>query len=164
MRYILLILILLPNLGMAAEPLGRLFTTPSERVNLDYLRQTKKVELPPLADQPAAVITPPALPSSISVQGYVKRSDGKQSTVWINHTPIQENSATSEVQVGKLRDGNQIQLKIPANGKKLDLKPGQVYSPETDTISENSASTEIRKPVNADGADIASANRPNKAK
>ena len=28
--------------AIAAEPIGRLFTSPNERSNLDYLRQTKK--------------------------------------------------------------------------------------------------------------------------
>lgn len=135
MKCILFMLMLLPSLAMATEPLGRLFTTPAERANLDYLRQTEKVHIPD-ASQPAPVETAPALPLSISVQGYVKRSDGKKSTVWVNHTPMQENSDTSEVQVGKLRDGNQVQLKLPANGKNLNLKPGQVYIPETDSVSE----------------------------
>lgn len=163
MRIILLIMMLLPSLAMATEPLGRLFSTPAERANLDFLRQTKKVELPQ-ADQPVPVATAPALPSSISVQGYVKRSDGKQSTVWVNHTPIQENSDTSEVQVGKLRDGNQVQLKLPANGKRLSLKPGQVYIPETDSVSEISASAKITKPAGTSGADPTSNTDPIKNK
>lgn len=163
MRILLLIMMFLPSLAMATEPLGRLFTTPAERANLDFLRQTKKVELPQ-ADQPVPEATAPALPSSISVQGYVKRSDGKQSTVWVNNSPIQEDSGTSEVEVGKLRGGNQIQLKLPANGKKLSLKPGQVYIPETDSVSEISSSAKITKPAGASSADAASRTDPIKSK
>jgi hypothetical protein len=140
MRYLLIALMLLPGIAASEDSLGRLFTTPAERASLDHLRQTKKVEVFE-ANKPAeAEAAPPTVPSSISVQGYVKRSDGKKGTVWVNQTPMQENSSTDEVQVGKLRsDGNQVQLKLPANGKSLNLKAGQVYVPETDSISEINA-------------------------
>ena len=53
---------------------------------------------------------------------------------------MQENTSTSEVTVGKMSgDNNQIQLTLPANGKNLSLKAGQVYKPETDSVSEVSA-------------------------
>ena len=139
MRYLLIALMLLPSVAASEDSLGRLFTTPAERASLDHLRQTKKVEVLE-ADKPTETEAAPTVPSSISVQGYVKRSDGKKGTVWVNQTPMQENSGTDEVQVGKLRsDGNQVQLKLPANGKSLNLKAGQVYVPETDSISEINA-------------------------
>lgn len=142
MRCLLLVLMLLPGIAVAADSLGRLFTTPAERASLDYLRQSRKAEVLE-ADKPAEAT--PAVPSSISVQGYVKRGDGTKGTVWVNQKPMQENSGTDEVQVGKLRaDGNEVQLKLPANGKRLNLKAGQVYVPETDSVSEN------RGRINAD--------------
>lgn len=139
MRYILILLMLLPGVVMGADNLGRLFTTPAERASLDYLRQTSKVQaIDP--EQIDKAETGPVMPSSISVQGYVKRSDGKKGTVWVNRIPIQENSGTDEVQVGKLqRDGNQVQLKLTANGKQLQLKAGQIYDLETGRIKEISA-------------------------
>ncbi len=141
MRYLLMILMLLPGITVAADSLGRLFTTPAERASLDYLRQTRKAEVLE-ADKSAEAA--PAVPSSISVQGYVKRSDGTKGTVWVNQKPMQENSGTDEIQVGKLRaDGNQVQLKLPANGKSLNLKAGQMYVPETDSVSEVSAYTKV---------------------
>lgn len=163
MKRLLFTLMLLPSLAMATEPLGRLFTTPAERANLDYLRQTEKVQIPD-ANQPVPVDAAPAVPSSISVQGYVRRSDGKKSTVWVNHTPMQENSDTSEVEVGKLRDGNQVQLKLPANGKKLSLKPGQVYIPETDSVSEMGTSAKITKSASTGSTNPASRAEPVKSK
>lgn len=146
MRYLLIALMLLPGVTVAADSLGRLFTTPAERASLDYLRQTKKVEVLE-ADKPAEMEAAPAVPSSISIQGYVKRSDGKKGTVWVNQIPMQESSGTDEVQVGKLRpDSNQVQLKLPANGKSLSLKAGQVYVPETDSISEINARSKAASP------------------
>ncbi|MDP2248188.1 MAG: hypothetical protein Q8J65_08660, partial [Nitrosomonadales bacterium] len=77
---------------MATQPTGRLFSTPKERANLDYLRQTSK---PPSQEQlldEEELTAAPVVPNSVSMQGYVKRSDGKKGTVWINNTPMQENS------------------------------------------------------------------------
>lgn len=129
----------LSSQAMAVEGLGRLFTTPEERTNLDYLRQTTKAEV--LKESTDASVetmqAAPVLPSSISMQGYVKRSDGKKGTVWVNHQPMREDSTNSEVEVGKLgRDGNQVQLKLPANGKNFNLKAGQVYLPESNSVTE----------------------------
>lgn len=138
MRYLLLALIFLSGLAWSAEPFGRLFTTPAERATLDHLRQTRKIE-PANLDHPQEVMEEiPVIPPAISVQGYVKRSDGKKGTVWINQKPVQENSSSGELEVGKLpQNGNQVQIKVPGLDKSLNLKAGQVYDPETDSISES---------------------------
>jgi hypothetical protein len=128
-----------PQLAHAAEPIGRLFTSSNERSNLDYLRQTKKneplkVESPTLeADAPPPVI----LPDAVNLQGYVKRNDGKQSTVWVNNQAMTENSRNKDVTVGKLAAGsNRVPIKLSANGKRLNLKAGQVYDPESNRVQE----------------------------
>ena len=132
---------LLNKSATAAEPIGRLFTSPVERSNLDYLRQTKKneplkVEAPV---QEAEVAPPPiaALPDAVNLQGYVKRNDGKQSTVWVNNQAMTENSRNKEVAVGKLSAGsNRVPIKLSANGKRLNLKAGQVYDPQSNRVQE----------------------------
>lgn len=131
--------IALMSLAHAAPLIGRLFSSPAERSALNYLRQTKKamittpLEMPIQRAEPAPVI----LPGAINIQGYVKRSDGKQGTVWINNKAIQENSSNKDVQVGSLpKNGNRIPIKLSANGKRLTLKAGQVYDPENNRISE----------------------------
>lgn len=144
MRAILILFVLMSNFLMSgtaigAESFGRLFTTPAERANLDYLRKT--TQLPKIVpDQPAEVEAGPAVSSPVSVEGYVKRSDGKKGTVWVNNAPMQEDSGSGQVTVGKLRrDGNQVPIKLSTTGKSLSLKAGQVYDPETDSVSEISA-------------------------
>ncbi len=141
LAFIILIVtqIALVQLAQAAQPMGRLFSSPAERSTLDYLRQTKKImiatplETPTQQAEPAPVI----LPDSINMQGYVKRSDGKQGTVWINNQAMQENSGNKDVQVGSLpKNGNRIPIKLPANGKRLTLKAGQVYDPENNRVRE----------------------------
>jgi hypothetical protein len=138
MRYLLIALTLISHAAFAAEPFGRLFTTPTERATLDHLRQTRKIE-PANVDQPQeAIEVAPVIPPEISVQGYVKRSDGKKGTVWINEKPVQENSSTGEMEVGKLpSEGNQIQIRVPGLDRSLKLKAGQAYDPQTDSITEN---------------------------
>ena len=123
----------------SAQGMGRLFSSPAERSTLNYLRQTKKaLVITPVQEfiqqtEPAPVV----LPEAINMQGYVKRSDGKQGTVWINNQAMQENSGNKDVQIGRLpENGNRIPLKLPANGRRLTLKAGQVYDPENNKVRE----------------------------
>ncbi len=131
------------NSASAASLEGRLFTTPAERARLDQLRLTSK---PPskqeLQGDQTEEVAAPVAPPSVSVQGYITRSDGKKGTVWINNTPVQENDEAGDVRVRKLpQNGNQVQISIPSLGRDLKLKAGQVYEPETDSISEDKART-----------------------
>ena len=140
MRILFLILVLCAQSAWAAESIGRLFTSPAERSDLDYLRQTKK-NLPVKAESPMQESTveaaPIVLPDAINLQGYVKRNDGKQGTVWVNNKAMQENTGNKDVQVGKLpSDGNRVPIRLPANGKNLTLKAGQVYDPENNRVRE----------------------------
>ena len=126
--------------ALAAEPMGRLFTSPVERSNLDYLRQTKeKLIAPSVADTPidAVEAAPVELPDAVNLQGYVKRNDGKDGTVWVNNQALQENSRNKEVAVGKLSESsNRVPIKLSGNGKYLNLKAGQVYDPQTGRVRE----------------------------
>ena len=131
------------QLALAVEPIGRLFTSPAERSNLDYLRQTKKKLITSvLTDAPAetveaAAASPILLPEAVNLQGYVKRNDGKQGTVWVNNQALQENSGNKEVHVGRLSEGsNRVPIKLSANGRRLNLKAGQVYDPENNRVRE----------------------------
>jgi hypothetical protein len=134
--------------AMAADNMGRLFSSPAERSNLDYLRQTKKVlvaaPITTMETSPAPVTRtiraarpPVILPDAINMQGYVKRNDGKQGTVWINNQALQENTANRDLQIGALpENSNRIPIKLNANGKRLNIKAGQVYEPQTNQVSE----------------------------
>jgi len=127
------------QISIAAEPMGRLFTSPAERSNLDYLRKTKKLNAPIKAEAPidAPEAAPIVLPDAVNLQGYVKRNDGKQGTIWVNDKALQENSGNKDVQVGRLSEGsNRVPIKLTGNGKYLNLKAGQVYDPETNRVRE----------------------------
>ena len=126
--------------ALAAEPIGRLFTSPVERSNLDYLRQTKKkLVVPAVVEAPSTALEAPpiVLPEAVNLQGYVKRNDGKDGTVWVNDKALQENSRNKEVVVGKLSEtSNRVPIKLSGNGKRLNLKAGQVYDTETNSVRE----------------------------
>lgn len=129
----------LMSFAWSAEPIGRLFSTPSERGNLDQLRQSRK-KLPTKVEsltEAAPVVAPSELPQEINLQGYVKRHDGKAGTVWVNNKALQENTGNADVRVGKLPDhSNRIPMRMSANGKQLSLKAGQVYDPENNRVRE----------------------------
>jgi hypothetical protein len=127
----------------AAEDFGRLFTTPSERASLDHLRKTTRLPTNIPVDQPVGERAAPVMPPSVSVQGYVKRSDGKKGTVWLNGEPVQEGTDLGDMKVGKMRsNGNQVPIQLQAGGKNLNLKAGQSYDPETNSVSEINAHAE----------------------
>ena len=134
--------LVLGQLALAVEPMGRLFNSPAERSNLDYLRQTKKKLIAPVIIDAAETVEAPEAapivrPDAVNLQGYVKRNDGKQGTVWVNNQALQENSGNKDVQVGRLSEGsNRVPLKLSANGRRLNLKAGQVYDPENNRVRE----------------------------
>jgi hypothetical protein len=122
----------------AQDSFGRLFTNPAQRSNLNIIRQVKKpVVVNAEPTEPTAEAAPIVLPDAVNLQGYVKRNDGKDSTVWINDNAMQENSSNQDIAVGRLSNqSNRVPLKLKGNGKQLTLKAGQVYDPETNKIKE----------------------------
>ena len=127
---------------------GRLFSSQAERNKLDNLRQNQQLKV--IAPQgnstseDGAVAEPAELPDAITMQGYVKRSDGAKSTLWINNQAVQEEATVNNVQVGRLNkrgfsskgaSTEGVDVKI-ANGKQVRLKAGQMYEPETNQIIE----------------------------
>jgi hypothetical protein len=139
MKFVALNVILFSQFTFSAEPIGRLFTSPAERSNLNYLRQTKKLIVPAKVEEPVETIdaAPIALPDAVNLQGYVKRHDGKDGTVWVNNQMMQENSSNKDVAVGSLSgQSNRVPIKLSGNGKHLSLKAGQEYDPETNKVRE----------------------------
>ncbi len=120
----------------ADDALGRLFSTPAERDQLDRLREQQKNQpVETIVEATVIESKPVELPGTINMQGYVKRSDGKDGTVWINGEALQENSGNQDVQVGNLtKNSNAIPIRIPANGKRLNLKAGQEYDPANNRV------------------------------
>lgn len=136
--------------------MGRLFSTPGERANLDHLRQTKREIVPQqITETPTQSLQPATLPTAVEVQGYVKRSDGKKGTVWVNRQALQEGAKSEAVTVGRLPvQQNRVPIQINATGKTLSLKAGQTYDPETNRVRE------IRSGVQGDSGSIGDESTP----
>jgi hypothetical protein len=156
-RHLFLLACLIPVPAAAADDqFGRLFLTPAGRSHLDYLRQSSK---PPekiiAADQAMQedieiTASSTAAPSAVTMQGYVKRSDGK-GTVWVNRQAVQEKSRHGEIEVGKLgASDDRVRVKVPGTSQTVDLKAGQTYDPISGKVVENA-----RELPNATGPDIA---------
>lgn len=145
MKALIVCMLMLVVCTAKAEPLGRLFSSPNERQALDHMRKNKKEMVPtpitkkvvPVIVRPKEIAEPVVLPETIAIQGYVKRTDGKKSTVWVNGEAIQENTSNDDIAVGRLssRD-NRVPVRVKANGKRLGLKAGQAYYPESNRIRE----------------------------
>lgn len=139
-RWLVLLISCLPILAMAAEPLslGRLFLTPAERATLDIVRQNsrppEKIVTPNNATEDEESIADVVAPPVVSIQGYVKRSDGK-GTVWVNGQPVQEKSASKDFEVGRLQGNtNDVPIKLPSTGQTVKLKAGQSYDPASGKV------------------------------
>lgn len=87
-----------------AQELGRLFLTPSQRLDLDRRRAT---------NAQAATIT---IQDLITVNGQVSRSSGK-STTWINGAPQDD--------LARDRDPNRVSIKQGEDAPPISLKVGE---------------------------------------
>src|SRR5450830_457073 len=112
---LLLLLLLLTSITASAQEqrLGRLFSSPEQRAQLDVQRYGA-----PPTDK-AAPATPPEPPPPVELNGLVQRSSG-HSTIWLNQTPHNDSKGTLRL----------------SNGQPLRLKPGQRYDPASNTIRE----------------------------
>lgn len=124
---------------MAAERLGRLFTTPQERSTLEKLRHQKPVE----NIQPEVVfkkepkeeeVQQPEI-GGITVNGLVYRENGK-STAWVNNSNTYEGNLENQyIQIDtKNIDPDNVVIEIPSTDKEVKLKTGETYDPEAGQI------------------------------
>ena len=110
----------------SADTLGRLFSTPELRIELDDIRNA-----PDLGKPQAAVVVDvvsnrgPVVPT-VTINGIVVRSSGQHSS-WINGSRIPAGQATQEgirVETSALGGGS-VTIILPAGAETISLKPGQ---------------------------------------
>ena len=156
---VLLLLALLPiaHVCVAAE-LARMFYTPAQRATLDNARkQNIRVEIGNESEQqPAAA----PVPQNVSVNGIIRRSDGKN-TIWLNNRVVDEqNPGGMNAAMGK--SDNRVRLSVPDSGRSVDLKVGQTVEIVSGTIEESylrrpAAKSEIKNAPEGEkaGSDVA---------
>jgi hypothetical protein len=124
----------------AADPLGRLFTTPQQRQRLEELRRAE-LENPELVLQPSAASAEAPMQARetplnpITVRGLVTRSDGR-STAFINESNTYEGDLASEYIRVRSADieGGKIRIITPYGEEAVALKVGQTLEPSTGRI------------------------------
>jgi hypothetical protein len=117
---------------VAGAELGRLFFTPAQRATLDKMRgQNSGMEA--AGDKEPA----PSVPQNVSLDGVVRRSDGKN-TVWLNNRAVSGRQAGG-IKVTTGKNDNRVKLTVPESGRSFDLKVGQTAEIVSGTIAESHA-------------------------
>jgi hypothetical protein len=122
------LLVLLGASASAAESrpgLGRLFTTPAERAEIDSARRRP----PPAASSQGAASGASPSAASVTVNGLISRSDGRR-VVWINGAKVDDGGVTA-AGVRVLFDratAAGVPLLLPGRPLPIVLKPGQTYA------------------------------------
>lgn len=116
----------------AAEPLGRLFTTPEQRRALDALREaggTTPADTAGLEPSAAAPVD-----RQVLLNGVVSRSLGPD-VVWVNGARTGAADARIRLRRGPDRS-NRVTLEDGADGSSVRLKPGQYWEPATGRVAD----------------------------
>lgn len=115
----------------------RVFTQGQERARLDRARDGVRLE--PIDDEGAvrAVVPeePPPVPE-VKLQGFVRRSDGPPA-VWVNDRSTLEGDRVGgslQVESGRIV-GQTVIVRLP-DGRRIRLKPGQHYDPDTGRVKD----------------------------
>ena len=127
----------------SAQSLGRLFSTPAERVELERRRlQATRAEL--LPDEPQIPVPVIELPIFVEEQadiiyalgGTVLRADGSY-TVWINDLAIHQQDIPGNMQLLSPFSQGQLRIQNRQTGESFDVKPGQVLNLTTGQLLES---------------------------
>lgn len=133
---LVVLVVLMAGAGTAAgAEFGRMFFTPAQRAALDTFRKLNIRNATVSDDDIDKDLTPPpAVPEHMSVNGVVRRSDGRN-TVWINQRAIGAQQAAG-IKVAPGKDDNRVKLTVPKSGHSFDLKVGQTVEILSGTIEE----------------------------
>jgi len=154
-RGFLLLLVTMFCTAAAGAEMGRLFFTPTQRATLDSARkQNVRTEIDNGTPDEIA-----PLPQNITINGLVRRSDGK-TTVWVNNQVVTDQQPNG-VNVIPYKNGNRVKLSTPDSGHSVELRVGQTLEINSGTIQEGSSrpSAQDRSTTPANGANSTSTNQ-----
>lgn len=120
----LVLLTAIPAQG--AEPLGRLFFSPEQRVALEHLRKNSSA---------APVAT------NVTVNGVIQSSSGK-SVVWINGVPYESTRGTSEPGFSaRSSESSSVTIVPPGTRRSLRIRVGETVElvPDAESQGANTA-------------------------
>ena len=137
----------LSGAAFAADDLGRLFTTPAERAQLDEARRAAPLEpLPVIAPQTRGA-EPVEIEGALTLRGVVKRGAGR-STAWVNDSNTYEGDLDSPYRTVDKSGiaADQVSLKLPDGRASVKVKVGQTYEPASTRIRELGTAPEPAPP------------------
>ncbi|GJM05592.1 MAG: hypothetical protein DHS20C09_15880 [marine bacterium B5-7] len=120
-----------------ADELGRLFTSATERMALNKIRNEKPkpetvvVEVVEVENIIEPVEEKVVIRDAIVLKGLVHRSDGKNAA-WINDSNTYEGDLESlyiQIKTEEI-ESDQVQLTMPDNETKVKIKVGDYYDPQ----------------------------------
>lgn len=127
------LLLAMATAGAGAQEVGRLFTTPAQRMALDRNRGGDKVADTPLATPPRELVQGERL---IELNGILRRSGSGRVTTWIDAAPRTEGGKLENgVRLGPDRGKGRVVLTL-GSGKSVILKPGQKVDAATGKVLE----------------------------
>lgn len=128
---------------VAADSLGRIFTSEQDRNRLDYIRSQKPVAEKNLTDTEEVdevfneepVDEEVVIRDTLNLKGFVRRSDGKNSA-WINDGNTYEGDLdTLYLQIRPQDIGeDRVTINMPDNETRVRLKVGEGYDPESKQV------------------------------
>jgi hypothetical protein len=128
LRILLVLVAMLPWWAThSAEPLGRLFFTPSQRTALDAGKEIGK----PRTLRAVA----PRRPRAVTLNGVVTRSDG-ESAVWINGREVGGKTVSGVRASTSATDPTSAQLRVGGARKSVRLRVGQQLDPVSGKVLE----------------------------
>jgi hypothetical protein len=154
--WVLALLLLGAAPGAGAQPLGRLFTTPAERAQLDTLRASRpqrqeaaEPESSAGAPQTGLDLPPPPPPAPFTMNGLVVRSEGPN-TAWVDGRPVLRAEDSEEGMRVNTRDAGPdgAAVTVLQGGQAVRLKPGQTYLPDQGEVSDRRAAAPKEKGSN----------------
>ena len=138
------ILVLWLVAGAVSADVGRLFFSPGKRAMLEQMRQSDAhelvevpIEVDPAIDLQPLATEPEELKPAITINGYVRRSNGR-TTIWIN----QENSYDGDLSASQIESdtahmhGTKVHVTPLGDDTRVRLKAGQSYDPNAAQITD----------------------------
>lgn len=145
-----------------AQTLGRLFTSPTQRAQLERLRtqlpSSSETALEPLVEEtepePAVLDEVASIAPDIvySLGGALTRSNGAV-YVWINNELVDKESLPANMELLQPYARGQVRISDPSHNRTFVVKPGQTLNLTTGQLSE---AYEIRQPPPVQAPDAAS--------
>lgn len=136
-RHLWVLLLIGGAAPVSGADLGRLFLRPEERAALQ-LRREESVSAS-AKDAPAVSASDDELPRAVvpvTVNGIVLRHDGR-GTVWVNGVNDYDGDPTRLPAAARPLPGGRVRIRLDEPQREIELRPGQVYDPESDRVHDS---------------------------